>query len=159
MKSGKRLMAAVLVCAAMAGCDLPEEPIGELLGMPPVTVAAEAGQTEAPTRPQDEAALPKVGWPRTPERREEFRPGEQVYIVLHADDQAAASVIWETVVAQVDGYLVTTPGEYADNMEMVWDLVILSDLERPFLNLWPEGDCYRDRAEAEAAALEECDYV
>lgn len=81
---------------------------------------------------------------------------DTAWIVLHADDQAAASTHSEVVIAEIDGYLITSPDYCETDMEeLMWELIIRSDDGQTCLNIWPIGDCYHDYEAANAVVESE----
>ena len=125
------MLVAVMACMMFAGCELPEESPGELMGASTVTeattVVTETDPTAEPTEAPTEAPAP-------------FEVGQQVFAVYEHTGGTGIRM----------GFVVAFSGD-----DVIITAAVPGSGEEGELQQFPVGDCYTESADAWAAAGKE----
>lgn len=147
------ILAVVMIIGMCCGCGADiyysdDTTIGEILG-------ATSMSEPAPAEPTPTTSIPTVGSHKTPniDYPVGYEVGEQVWVVIHSNDQSPAAVRTGIVIAEVGPYVVTAPTDYGsgeDLKDLFENLLIQSECVDQCLDIYPSGDCYRSQTEAKA---------
>lgn len=125
------ILAGLLISPVLAGCELPEESPGELMGASTVTeattVVTETDPTAEPTEAPTEAPAP-------------FEVGQQVFAVYEHTGGTGIRM----------GFVVAFSGD-----DVIITAAVPGSGEEGELQQFPVGDCYTESADAWAAAGKE----
>lgn len=127
------MLAVAAICPVFAGCDLPEESLGELMGVYPESTL----EATMPTQMQTPTTVPTEAPTEAPTP---FEVGQQVFAVYQHEGGTGIRM----------GFVVAVSGD-----DVILTTAVPGSGEDGELMSYPIADCYADSADAWAAAGQE----